>query len=343
MSEDYLRRSQNEVRLKDRLDLVSPSMGVIVIQGFEKRTCGALQVLAEANIKTDRLVIARYVKSNGKFDNVNTRQIEEMAKRVAPGKWDVVANCNDGNWVQQAIKNTGDTILVDITGASSRSMFQILDNLENSGRKIYLLYTEAEQYWPRKLEWDQLQGKLTKHRSIAELVDEKPWMFSYEHHVELVPGHEGFDASGTGRALVAFLSYKCSRLAVILGEEDYAEKIFIAGKPPSPALAWRIGALREINEALTRGSQIVEMDTFGYRTTVRDLAKLLLCDDSLLWKYDVHFAALGSKLQTIGSWIFSRIVPSIIFITSYPSLYYKRAISQGVGTSWIFELLLPSR
>ena len=164
-------------------------------------------------------------------------------------------------------------------------------------------------------------------------------MFGYEHHVELVPGHEGYDASGTGRALVAFLPFKASRLAAVLGDEDYAEKLFIAGKPPSPQLNWRLDALKEINESLTRGARVEEMSTFGYRRTLEGLSNLLLGDDSLLWRYDVHFAALGSKLQTIGSWALSRIVPSITVVTSVPSRYYRNAFSEGIGPTWVFRLI----
>src|SRR5208337_830209 len=88
----------------------------------------------------------------------------------------------------------------------------------------------------------------------------------------------------------------------------------------------------------SRRSSIEEISTFGYRNTVDKLGKLLFRDDSLLWKYDVHFAADGSKLQTIGCWVFSRAVPSITMITSVPKHYYKKAFSRGIGPSWVFPL-----
>jgi len=201
-----------------------------------------------------------------------------------------------------------------------------------------IAYTAAEQYWPRRKEWENLKVQLEAHQSIADIVDNQQFMFGYEHSVELVPGHEGYDGSGTARALVAFLPYKCSRLAAVLGDEDYAEKLFIAGRPLSSELEWRVEALKEINETLTRGSRIEEISTFGYRNTVDKLGKLLFRDDSLLWKYDVHFAADGSKLQTIGCWVFSRAVPSITMITSVPKHYYKKAFSRGIGPSWVFPL-----
>jgi len=253
LCEEYLRASKDEVPLAASLGQLPSDVTVITMQGFEERTYGVLEVLGRAGVKADRLIIARYINAKGRIDNTNTRQFEALAERVAPGRWTVLNNPNDGTWVQTALQGSSDTLLVDITGASSRAMFRVLDGLADSGRKVYLAYTEAVQYWPRKHEWNQLRTGLSRQRSISDLLERKPWMFGHEHHVELVPRHEGYDASGTGRAIVAFLPYKCSRLAAILGEEDYSERLFIAGRPPSSELAWRADALREINESLTKG------------------------------------------------------------------------------------------
>lgn len=341
LCEEYLKASSGEIRLKEIIGSFGTGTTLVIMQGFEDRTSGVLEAFANARLKTERLIIARYLKADGKYDQAHTSHFEALARRVAPRSWTVVPNSNDGEWVKEAMAADGDRVVFDITGASNRAMFRILDNLEASTKPIFIAYTEAKQYWPRKQEWDRLRRQLTAHHSIAELVDTKPWMFSYEHTVELVPGHEGYDASGTGRALVAFLPYKSSRLAAILKTEDYAEKLFIAGRPPAQELAWRVEALKEINENLIRGSRVEEVSTFGYRRTLTELAKILFRDDSLLWKYDVTFAALGSKLQGIGSWVFSRIVPSITFTTSVPARYYKKAMSQGIGTSWVFEFTRP--
>ena len=337
IAEEYLKHSIAERPLIDCLASFASGVTFVVVQGFEERTCGVLRTLADARVKVDRIAIARYAQAGG-FDETNTSQFEKWAARVAPKNWRVVPNHNDGEWVENALEDACDTVVVDITGVSNRAMFRTLDHLNDSGKNVYIAYSEAEQYWPKKSEWDDLKKHLTAHQSIAEVLDRKPWMFSYEHRVELVPGHEGYDAGGTGRALVAFLPFKCSRLAAVLGDEDYTEKLFIAGCPPAKELGWRLDALKDINESLTRGSRVEVMSTFGYRETLAGLGRLLFREDSLLWKYDVHLAALGSKLQTVGSWIFSRLVPSMTVLTSVPSRYYKDAFSKGIGRSWVFPL-----
>ena len=67
----------------------------------------------------------------------------------------------------------------------------------------------------------------------------------------------------------------------------------------------------------------------------------MLSEESLLWKYDVHMAILGSKLQTVACWVFSRIVRSITVVTSVPTQYHPEAFSEGIGQSWVFTLAYP--
>ena len=241
--EDYLKRSQDERPLAQSLEIFRSGTTIVAAQGFEQQTAGVLNTFARCDVKVERVVIARYANDD-RLDHVQSSSFEALANRVAPQRWNVVTNHNDGAWIYEALYDTTDTVIVDLTGVSNRAMFLTLDGLSQFSKNIYIAYTEARHYWPKKREWDDLRQKLTANQNIAEIVDQKPWMFSYEHHVELVPGHEGYDASGTGRALVAFLPFKCSRLAAVLGDEDYAEKLFIAGRPPSPALEWRLSALR---------------------------------------------------------------------------------------------------
>jgi hypothetical protein len=339
LCETYLQMSHDERPLAESLNEFRDST-IIVAEGFEERSLGVLEAFARAGARARGIVIGRY-ETGDDLNGLYRDRFEQLAQLVAPGSWEVLPNYNDGEWVRAALAGSDDVVLVDITGVSNRALFPTLDALSASGRKVSIVYTEAAEYWPKHADWKRLRHQLTTHESLAELVDKQPWLFSYEHRVEIVAGHEGYDASGSGRALVAFLHYKCARLAAVLAIEDYSDMMFIAGRPRSSELAWRVGALKQINESLTKGWPVVEMKTFGYRNTLRRLMNLLIREDSLLWRYDVHFAALGSKLQTVGSWVFSGIVPSITVITSVPSRYFREAFSEGIGRSWVLELVPP--
>jgi hypothetical protein len=310
-------------------------------EGFEERSVGVLEQLADDNAKLAGVVIARYV--NGDPHNQRFRaRCEKAAKHVAPGKWRTVENHNDGLWVRQALDLVPcDEVVLDITGISNRALFTALDVAATSGRTVYVAYSEAEQYWPKKADWLEFKRGLTGSSTLAEMMDDKPWLFGPQHHVELVPEHEGYDTAGSACALVAFLPFKCARLGAVLGLGDYSETLYIAGCPRLKRNAWRLGALKEINAPIVGQGMVVEMATFGYRAAFKRLTTLLFSRGALLKRHNVHMAILGSKLQTVGCWALSRVISSITVITSVPQKYYAEAFSEGVGGSWVFKLTKP--
>jgi hypothetical protein len=172
-------------------------------------------------------------------------------------------------------------------------------------------------------------------------MDDEPWLFGHEHRVALVPNHEGYDCAGASRLLIAYLPFKCARLAAVLGVEDYSKFLFLAGRPRLPVNDWRFEALKKINEPITRDWPIVEMRTFDYRAAFEQLTGLLFDERAYIEEADIHLAILGSKLQTVACWALSTIVRSITVVTSIPLRYYPKAFSEGIGESWVFELTRP--
>jgi len=137
------------------------------------------------------------------------------------------------------------------------------------------------------------------------------------------------------------LAYKCARLGSILGKEDYSEFFFIAGRPRLEENSWRLEALKDINEPITKDRKVIEIRTFKYRKCFERLTSLLFQDDSLFLKYNVHLAILGSKLQTAACWALSSILTPITVVTSIPAQYFPASFSEGVGVSWFFRLTIP--
>jgi hypothetical protein len=338
----FLDQSSNEVQIDGVLPDKSASKALVVTQGFEERSVGVLEKFVDSGIVLRSLIINRYSDGDGPNSKYQSR-FENAAEKVTPRRWSVVDNDYEGRWVQRAIAATdAEEIILDITGISNRGMFGALDVAAKSGRTFSLAYSEAAQYWPKEHDWQRLRKELSGHRTLAEIVDEKPWLFGYDHHVELIPGHEGYDSASSGRALIGFLPFKCARLAAVLGNEDYADFMFIAGRPRLPQNEWRFEALKTINENIIKGWPVVDIPTFGYRNALTELAKLLFAEGSLLERYNLHLAILGSKLQVVACWALSAIVPSITVITSVPSRYFPAAFSDGIGSQWMFPLSRPS-
>ena len=338
---EYFQKTEDEYSFEKWVESCDSQFSLVLAEGFEERSLGILEKLSKAHVALERIIIGRYSSSESEYNKKYRKRFEEIAASLAPKKWDIVNNNNDGLWVRESI-NTLNTecILLDITGISNRGLFGALDAAALSNRKIFIGYSEADEYWPKKGDWEKLKKDLDRNESLAEIVDTMPWLFGYEHKVELVPGHEGFDSAGSGKALLAFLPFKCARLGAILNQENYSEITFIAGLPRLEANSWRLSAQKEINEPLIKDWPVKDMSTFSYRNTISVLAPLLF-SEKLLTTNDVHLAILGSKLQTIGCWALSTILKPITVVTSVPVGYYSEAFSDNIGTSWVFRLNSP--
>jgi hypothetical protein len=320
-----------------------PQTDLIVSEGFEERSVGVLESLACNRIAVPKVIIGRYREENGPNTRYRDR-FEQASKVVAGHPGDPVMHDNDGQWIQQALQKTeSNRVIIDITALSNRALFPALDIAAVSGREILITYSEAGEYWPKESAWKLLGQELEHGRTLPQIVDEKPWLFGSEHRVELVPFHDGYDSAGCGLALIAFLPYKRARLAAVLGEEDYADFLFIAGRPRLPRNSWRLDAVKQINQDIIADRRLIDMDTFGYRNVLEKLSILLFSAGSILEKYDLHLAILGSKLQNVGCWAMSCMVPCLTMLTSVPLKYHSDAFSEGIGRTWIFPLTSTTR
>ena len=341
LCQHYLNISNDEQPFDDWIKGRTGRIGLLAAEGFEKRSLGLLERFAKTNTQLAGLVIGRYTHDID-LNKEHRDRFETLAEMVSPGRWRILENHNDGQWVQSGSDwLDSDHVILDISGISNRGLFGALDAAVGLSRNVLIGYSEANEYWPKKRDWRELEKSLSDNTRLAEMVDEKPWLFSYEHRVEIVPGHEGYDGAGAGRALIAFLPFKCARLAAVLGEEDYRDFLFIAGRPRLTKNAWRLDALRQINAPLTREWPVMEMSTFAYRAALRELVSRIFSEESLLCKYDVHLAITGSKLQMVACWVLSRIIRSLTIVTSVPVKYHPEAFSEGIGESWVFRLTAP--
>lgn len=334
----FLSTSQPEALLNDIISDISEPIDFAVVQGFEDRSLSALQRIGEARRPIDTLYIARYPDANSANARLS-EALHELVKSSAPRTLQHVRLLKDGGWVS-ALRHRGTSrpLFFDITGLSTRHLFGALDQVSRQIRPVYLIYTEAETYWPTFDAWRELTATHQDSEKLAQKVDEMPWLFGCVHNVEAIPGHDGFDSLVSGRALIAFLPFKGARLGAILGEQDYREILFLSGQPRLRANRWREQALRDINEPLLGQAEPIVLSTFGYRDTVQNLMAVLTDNNSPLLKYNVDLALLGSKLQTVGCWVISQIFPSITCLTATPAQYFPASFSSGAGSSFAFPI-----
>jgi hypothetical protein len=338
---EYLEFSKDETKIKSWLENYREPFSLILAEGFEERSLGILASLLKYNVKPKKIILGRY-SSNYEGNKKYRKRFEDLGNKLNSQNFSIT-NIGDDNWIQDAVKSIDtEDILFDISGISNSSLFYCLDEIFKFRRKIFVGYSDAIDYWPKKDDWEELRKSFDDFSTLSDTVNKKPWLFSSEHNVHLVQNHEGYEGAGKGRALISFLPFKGARLSAILGEEDYAELLFIAVMPYLKVNSWRCQALLEINSPIIKNWPVVKINAFGYRDTIKDLLKILFIGESLFEKFDVHLAILGSKLQNIGCWVLSSIIKSITVVTSNPSEYYPEAFSEGIGRSWIIELKSPN-
>jgi hypothetical protein len=341
---DYLLRSQNELEISFWLGSATEVPALCVPEGFEERSLGVLDRLAHAGIQVPQVVLGRYIDDH----DVNLRyrpDFERLAQVVAPGKWSVIENRGDGRWVNDALAViSSERVIVDITGLSNKGLFGALDAMRKDARELYVGYSEAAEYSPTEQEWRRLEDHIAASggdvSTLAQMADRQEWLYVGEHRVEHVSGHEGYDVAGA-TALLAFLPYKSARLASIMCRHDYTEYCFIAGEPRLARNAWRLEALRRINASIVKQWPVIIMSTFGYRLAIEQLGEALFSENGLLHRCDVHMAPMGSKMQTVASWVVSCIGQAATVLTAVPNRYYPNAFSRGIGNSWVFKFVRP--
>lgn len=330
--------SDDESLVESLTDLELLESVLLVVQGFEERSVGVVESLAQNGRRVGHLVIAEYGADKTPENDLFKKRMSAAAALIAPERVSRIACMNNGKWVKDVIHSySNHPLIIDITAVSNRAMFSVLDECAKSLQPIKIAYTEALEYWPTKQEWAQLEHSLTDVADQAKRIDEKQWLYGVNFKHEFIDGHQGYDSACASRALIAFLPFKAARLAAVMREE-YAHVLFISGRPHAQNNAWRFDALLQINSEIVQNRQVVQMNTFGYKKATLQLLDILFRDPGFLLKYDVHLAPLCSKLQEVACWLISRNIPGITVTTSVPKKYYPNAFSIGVGTSWVFTL-----
>lgn len=340
--QNYLERSVDERPISSLVNTDFKNAVFVLIEGFEERSIGIAETLVRAACKFKACVIGTYPNESSANSRYHERAVT-AAQALAGSSVLTVPINNKGDWLTTVLSGISHTsVVLDITGLSTRSLFGALDAVSTCSTSTTITYSEANRYWPTLTDWSAIKNSLVEFKTVADVVDDAPWLFGHEHNVELIANHEGYDSPAASTMLLAFLPFKRARLAAIVSNHDYEKNIFIAGKPRLHENEWRLDALLEINRGIIKSWRLEEMSTFGYRKALSQMFELTLSENSnLLLKHNVHLGLLGSKLQDVGCWIYSTLVPSVAVITSVPNEYFPDSFSDGIGKQWGFPLARP--
>jgi hypothetical protein len=221
------------------------------------------------------------------------------------------------------------SVTIDITSFSSASIIQILDLLfyhpQKALKKIRIIYTDAEIYFPLK-------------KDIKRRMPEDVHLSSGVKEVITIPGFSGIFLPGYSTLLIIFLGFDPIRARGAINFFQPSQKIGIVGDPPQEDRKWRADEVTKRNLMIfDEKDEIILLSTSCYEETILKLNELY---ENFSPKSNIAICPLGSKLQTLGVFLFAKKHPDVKLLFPIPMKFHPKRYSKGYTKTWqiIFEL-----
>lgn len=333
-------------KLEDCSRSLFESSTLILCAGFEDRVRRSVDRFIELDIGFESVFVATY---SDKKNVENTSYLESQLANLLSepnGRSEIKALPDDEGYTKslRAFIATSDHVVCDITGLNTEGLFRTLEVLANSSAEVTIVYTEADTYHPTK-------GEIEKYISLDESDDDADFerlrtyeiselIYSGECELSVLDGFEGSFSPGYPFYLIAFLTFKRSRIARLLDEVTASRRLLLIGEPEREELIWRAKALLRINEDLVNDgvSNTESLSTLDHQGCFDFLESLYNSEHGKLkLSYNFMLAPLGSKLQKLACWRFARKHRTIGVVTSSPVSIHHKNYSVGYRDTYVIE------
>ncbi|WAI02230.1 metallophosphoesterase family protein [Methanogenium organophilum] len=306
--------------------------------GFEDRGFAFLNKMALRNKKFAYVFGIKYEPYNPKNretefgDLANTLTINKMEwlnyNRVNPDTF-----YSEFNKIQKVINSTND-IIIDVSSFSKFLIIFLLNLLSNFQGNIHIIYSEAEIYHPTQ---EKFLSEKENHNYPLPLPT-----FLTKDIYKLVCINElsSITMAGSPLLMIAFPTFNHQELGALLNEMNPQYLIEIEGVPHNSVNEWRSDAIRWVNERIEKSLignikhiHHKEARTFEYIELVKILEGIY---NDYKYSHKCVISPTGSKLQTIGVFVFNRMHPEIQLV--YPIVKkFAEDYSEGYTKIWHLE------
>lgn len=223
-------------------------------------------------------------------------------------------------------------VTFDISVAANRLLLKTLKVLLESDIELHIVYAEATVYHPTRIEFETDPEKWIADDSLGT-----------EQGVSLVipsPSYAGQQLDPLPNFVILFPSFRKDRSLAVLSAVDetlvtgrHQDVTWIIGKPHLDDDAWRMDAMRRINQPPADSPQY-EVSTFDYCETLMTLERIY----RERWdRNNITISPLGSKLQALGTGLFCYLHPEVRVMFSAPRRYNANVWSEGYRSLWTIE------
>ena len=307
--------------------------------GFEPRCLILPELLANNGYRSKRVVFFEY-DTNFKENEVNRRELMKhlnvISDNVKPLSLSDPDYANELRGILASLSDTNaksnSRITFDLSVAANRIVVTSMAVLCEAEGALNVIYSEASTYYPTQAEYEaeplawQDVSLLGLERGVSDV---RPSRDFPGQHFDPLPD-----------AIILFPTFKPERSKAVIDFVDPSlidakgeQIVWLVGVPPLQENKWRVGALRQIN-SLTEKDFQYEISTLDYKET---LSVLELIYDQLWDRYKLTLSPIGSKMQALGSSLFSYIHPDTRIVFAIPNEYNAAQFSQGCRETWIME------
>lgn len=326
--------------------------------GFEDRAAGivkSLDILGEKSLKYS--VILQYVGASSNENRKNLQFLQRSLKRLSVNLMDnTMIDIDDmlktGNNLSNTLRKIPleeiDSIFVDISGMTNFLILLTLHMVNETfhSKEIFVLYAEAQDYYPKKDEMDKIL-KLVERRGNGDIRKlSKKLGTSGARETLIPPDFKGYFKEDYPICLIFFAGYEPSRAIGLI--ETYRPNLIIAcyGRSPHEHFKQRTEFSENLHEEFEVFKQYrhvdMEVSTFHIQEIVSKLEEIYASADNegeiLYEKYNIAISPQCSKLQAIGTYLFRLSHPDVQVVFCLPGSYNPERYSKGTGEMWMYEL-----
>lgn len=309
----------------DKVDLDKMASPVVYIgvAGFEDRAFAILNEALRSNKKFDYVIAIEYEP----FDDRNRKaefqgKLDELNIPKKNVKWITYDRFEPERFLKEfetinKISSQASNIVVDISAMSKLFIMVLLQGLRNYKGKLTIFYAEAETYHPDEEEFKGQKDRFEKETETLPI-----FLTTDVFNIITTTSLSTISMQGFPLLMIAFPTFNYRELTALINEITPQHLILLEGMPHEPHNYWRLDAIRWLNrrileehiagnEILTEQKRIIS--TFHYKETIKILEKIYQ-----KYKYTRRIVVVptGSKLQTVGMFLFKQMHPDIQII--YP-------------------------
>lgn len=312
---------------------------IIMAAGFEDR---AFKILDEGRFRSNSVCILLRFRNGVEGNGIMFKKYFSRASEVfgPDNVFTVDLPSDEPSFLSknlfECLRENGsqvNDIAVDVSGMPAHAICQVLRCVREfrPDEKQSILYTAAKEYLPHKRDCvDILARKNT--------IDLMPDSLALEMSENLLLDEfRGYRSENARSFLAIFAGFEVHRSAGVIDAINPSMLLLMYGQPGEKQNAWRIELSKILHEKFETGRRAAkeEVSTLQIRESINILEEYyhFMIDD-----YDMILSPVGSKMQTVASYLFWEQYGEIQLTFPIPIGYNPDNRPKGVSGSYIATL-----